>query len=208
VTDATTTVHVLHQVVGRSLFYNNSLFDGKDPGAGPADDSAIATDKHALLPGQTATFANYTSYSRGVNGVMLDVFNLPADPTAADFTFRVGNDGTPAAWPAAPAGITVRRGAGTGGSDRIEILWADGAILKQWLQITVQASARTGLTAADVFYFVNAVGDAGNHAADAFVTAQDELLARAHPRNLIDNPAPIDFTYDYNRDRKWTPWTS
>src|SRR5207248_4097912 len=55
---------------------------------------------------------------------------------------------------------------------------------------------------ADVFYFGNAIGDAGNHPADAQVTAQDELLARASPRNLVDNPAPIDFACDYNRDRK------
>src|SRR5205823_8180460 len=32
---------------------------------------------------------------------------------------------------------------------------------------------------------------------NAFATGQDDLLARASPRNLIDNPAPIDFAYDY-----------
>ena len=47
-------------IVSRLVFYNHSAFD---PTTGPSaqDDKAIATDKHALLPGNTATFANYTS---------------------------------------------------------------------------------------------------------------------------------------------------
>src|SRR5205814_772065 len=76
------------------------------------------------------------------------------------------------------------------------------SIQNEWVQVTVRADANTGLLNDDVFYFGNAIGDAGNHTADAQVTAQDELLARANPRNLVDNPAPIDFAYDYNRDRK------
>ena len=64
------------RVVGRYVFYNNSRFDGGSTGA--ADDAAIATDKQALLPGAGATFANYTSYSRGINGVMIDFSGMPA----------------------------------------------------------------------------------------------------------------------------------
>ena len=60
-------------------------FDGNDPAANAADDAAIATDKTALLPGQTATFANYTSYSRGINGIMVDIAGLPGNVTANDF---------------------------------------------------------------------------------------------------------------------------
>ncbi|NIM48763.1 MAG: hypothetical protein GTO22_05815, partial [Gemmatimonadales bacterium] len=80
------------EVVGRYVFYNDSAFDGDDPAAGAEDDNAIATDKTALLPGGTATFANYTSYSRGINGIMVDIAGLPAGDTldADDFAFRVG----------------------------------------------------------------------------------------------------------------------
>ncbi|MCK4275191.1 MAG: hypothetical protein KAX78_01670, partial [Phycisphaerae bacterium] len=74
-------------VVGRNIFYNNCYFDGNDPAANAADDAAIATDKTALLPGGTAAFANYTSYWRGVNGVMVDMENAPGTPTVADFAF-------------------------------------------------------------------------------------------------------------------------
>ena len=50
---------------------------------------------------------------------------------------------------------------GTGGSDRVTIIWDDNAIEKQWLQVTVKATDNTGLVADDVFYFGNAVGEAG-----------------------------------------------
>src|SRR5207248_6531927 len=82
------------RVVGRRVFYNHSAFDSNDPAITSADDGAIATNKQALLPGQTATFANYTSYSRGINGVMVDIADLPAGNslTAADFSFAAGND--------------------------------------------------------------------------------------------------------------------
>lgn len=75
------------QVVGRDVFYNNSYFDGRNPAADTSDDNAIATDKQALLPGQTASFTNYTSYSKGINGVMVDIAGLgsPLNLTAADF---------------------------------------------------------------------------------------------------------------------------
>src|SRR5207248_5029700 len=134
--------------------------------------------KHALLPGQTATFANYTSYSKGINGIIVDIAGLPsggASLSADDFIFKGGNDNNPSAWPAAPAPAAVTVRPGPSGASRIDITWPDGAIQKQWLQVTVKADANTGLATADVFYFGNAVGDAGNHSSDAQVTAQAEL---------------------------------
>ena len=83
------------KVAGRHIFYNNSVFD---VGSGKTDSDAIAPDKTALLPGETATFANYTSYSRGINGIMVDI-GYPADViTIDDFEFRVGNDNDPSGW--------------------------------------------------------------------------------------------------------------
>ncbi len=190
-------------VRGRFIFYNQSKFDNNDASANADDDSAIATDKAALLPGGTATFAHYTSYSRGINGVMVDVGGLAGTPTVSDFEFKVGNDNTPSGWSAAPAptSITVRSGDGTGGSARVTLLWANNAIQKQWLQVTVRATATTGLASDDVFYFGNAIGESGNSALDAKVTVADELGARSNPRTLL-NPAPIDFAWDFDRDAK------
>jgi hypothetical protein len=191
-------------VVGRFLFYNNSAWDG-DAGASANDDNAIATDKAPLFGGSTATFANYSSYSRGINGLMVDILNPANGPaiSAGDFTFKVGNNSDPSGWASAPApvSITRRAGAGVSGADRITIIWANNAIQKQWLQITVLASANTGLSAPETFYFGNAVGESGNSASDARVTVSDDNAARNN-RTTISNPASITNQYDYNRDKR------
>src|SRR5207302_81193 len=105
-------------------------------------------DKQALLPGQTATFANYTSFDKGLNGLMIDVSGLPGGAmlSAEDFTFKTGNDMNPGGWSVAPqpASITVRASAGAGGSSRVSIIWPDGAIQNEWLQVTVKVDAQTG----------------------------------------------------------------
>ena len=196
------------KVVGRHVFYNNSAFDGNNTAANEADNAAIAPDKVALLPGGTATFANYTSYNKGINGIIFDVAGLPAGVAQLsrtnDFFFQVGNDASdPAGWGAAPTPepiTSIRRGGGANGSDRVTIIWPDGAITKQWLRVTVRATANTGLALPDVFYFGNAVGESGNSTGDAIVNGTDFAGARDNQRGSA-NLAPIDFRWDYNRDR-------
>ncbi|MEE8451151.1 MAG: lamin tail domain-containing protein, partial [Thermoguttaceae bacterium] len=193
----------LAEVAGRYVFYNDSKFDGNDSAADPRDDAAIAPDKVALLPGQTATSDNYTNYDKGINGIMIDIAGL-TDAGAlnlSDFQFRVGNSSDPDTWAVAPdpLPISVRPGAGNGGSDRIVIRWADNAIEKQWLQVTVKATAATGLALPDVFYFGNAIADAGDQTVNTIVNATDEIVARNFQHSALD-PAMIDDPYDYNRD--------
>ena len=186
-------------VVGRHIFYNRSAFDGNDAAANSADDAAIAPDKSALLPGGKGAFANYTSYSRGINGIMVDVSDLPGTPTVNDFAFKVGNNNTPGGWAAAqsPASITIRTGAGVSGADRITIIWVDGAIKKQWLQTTVKASTTTGLAADDVFYFGNALGEVGNSVTDAVVDSTDVL----NPFNQQTSAGAATITSKVDLDR-------
>ena len=179
-------------VTGRRVFYNHSAWDGNDSAANANDDNAIAPDKTALLPGGTATFANYTSYSRGLNGIMVDIAGLRGTPTVSDFTFKVGNDNSPAGWSTAPdpVSITVRAGAGTNGSDRVTLIWNDNnldgvvdaneAVAKKWLEVTVKATANTGLAADDVFYFGNAVGESGNSVTEAEVSVLDAFAVVNH----------------------------
>ena len=78
---------------GAFVFYNDSGFDGHDPAANAMDEFAIATDKAPLRPGEAATFANVTSYVRGLNGVMID---LPGVNTVglSDFSFRAAVSAT------------------------------------------------------------------------------------------------------------------
>ena len=200
------------QVVGRHVFYNGSAFDaGPTPGA---DDAAIAFDKQALLPGAgRGGFANYTSYTRGLNGVMIDVVGLATaaasstGPSAAaapalspaDFAFRFGNTADAAQWSAAPApaSIQVRPGAGANGSDRVTLTWSDGAIARGWLQLSLLATAATRLTTPDVFYFGNLPGETGDATDSASVDATDVARTRAA---MSPAAAALDSAYDHNRD--------
>jgi len=148
-------------VAGRHVFYNNSAWDGEDPAAGPEDDAAIADDKSVLLPGGVVTPANYSAYNRGINGIMVDINDLAATPAAGDFDIRVNETGGVDAWSQGPApSVSVRPGQGVGGSDRVTLVWTDGAIANKWIEVTVSAGGNVGLEADDVFYFGNVVGEA------------------------------------------------
>jgi hypothetical protein len=149
------------RVVGRHVFYNNSVLDRKTPGPSVEDDNAIDPAKSALRPGQLASAENYTLYSRGLNGIMIDFEDFVGTPSLSNFRFRVGTDSNVDKWlaPPNPTSITLREGVNRGDPDRVTIIWADGAINNQWLQVSVLPGAATGLNFADVFYFGNFVGD-------------------------------------------------
>lgn len=220
------------QVVGRRVFYDNSAwdvvsdFDAIAPlppqvghgHSGSLDEPAKELGKTALLPGQSATFRHYTSYAKGLNGIMvaIDRLALPAAVTAADFRFRVGNGNDLTVWTAAPAPRTVvvrqnvSRPEFPNLPDVIVLTWEEenpytsvrepGAISNQWLEVTVLANERTGLQADDVFYFGNQIAESGNSATDAKVDQNDEIGARDHSHTAF-NPAPLVDPYDFNRDQ-------
>lgn len=200
-------------IVGRYVFYNNSFFDTNAAscrtlmGGVPAcnDDTAIAPDKTALLPGQTASFANYISYDKSINGIMVDFARSSCCPaiavTAADFVFQMGNIANPTTLAPTPT-VTVVAGGGVGGADRVKMIWADGAIPNtNWLKVRVLANANTNLAADDVFYFGIAKGEDNTPGSVTryLVNATDEVDARNNPRNAL-NRAPITFVWDYSRD--------
>ncbi|MBN2138129.1 MAG: hypothetical protein JW720_09995 [Sedimentisphaerales bacterium] len=189
-------------VTGRYVFYENSAFDSYQVGPGALDDNAIAPDKTALLPGQTASYGNYTSYSRGLNGIIVDIAGLGGIPGLGDFHFLAGNDDNPALWAATPdpLSITVRSGAGAGGSDRVTLIWADNFIENTWLQVSVLPTSATGLSSADVFYFGNSIGDAGNSVTDGWVTPIDALLVINHLDTYGTTAAEINSALDHNKD--------
>ena len=190
-------------VVARHVFYDNSGFDG---GQGPdaADADALAADKTPLFADQPASVDNLTSYSRGLNGLIIDIANL-TDPDAVDaddFDFAFGNDDSPADWTplAVDPTVAVDPGAGAAGSDRITLTWdADDAVANAWLQVMVFANADTGLDNPDLFYFGNAIGETFNNPDNLFVDGSDLAGARDNPRNFLD-PAPVTDRFDFNRD--------
>ena len=77
-----------------------------------------------------------------------------------------------------PANISVRLGAGTSGSDRLEITWANAKLTNTWLEVDVKANAHTGLTADDVFYFASVIGQLGHRRYDGPFEGRCQRLHR------------------------------
>jgi ELWxxDGT repeat protein len=195
-------------VAGRNVFYNGTKFDGPGPGGNEFDDRAIDAGKAALLSGQTATAANVTGFASGINGIMVDLAGLGRrTPGVADFAFRTGTDPVVSTWktlsltntgdPHQPAvTLTLRRGAGVGGSDRVTLVIPDWVIRNTWLEVTVLPGTHTGLAAPDVFYFGNLVGETGDGAGGLRVTALDLGAVKRALNQTVPVTSPVDFNHD------------
>ena len=195
------------ELLGAFVFYNGSAYDGNNVAANPNDDLAIATDKAPLLPGGTATFANYTSYGRGLNGVMVDILNLPTGSvTVSDFAFRVGNNNNPNSWATAPTPTidpaSFRPSPANTDATRVTIIWPNNTVQKQWLEVKVLPTAATGLSTVQSFFFGNAIGESGNSLVKAEVTSADASAALNNPHPVAN--LPVTSRFDYSRDGRIT----
>ncbi|HVT28060.1 MAG TPA: LamG-like jellyroll fold domain-containing protein, partial [Lacipirellulaceae bacterium] len=187
------------QILGHFVFYNTSHFDGQNGSSNVADGFALATDKQVLLPGQTASFQNYSSYSKGINGVMIDITNFDGSITPDDYVIRVGNSNDVSSWQLAPdpTFVTEYPGFGVNGSVRLELVWGNNTIQNEWVQVTLKADANTDLAQDDVFYFGNAIGDTGNSPTDTLVDGAD--VQGVHDN--YTSAAIITNRFDFNRDK-------
>jgi hypothetical protein len=92
----------------------------------------------------------------------------------------------------------VRPGEGLNGSDRVTLIWPDNAVKKQWLEVTVRATPKTGLASPYVFYFGNAVGETGDVPGNAEVLVNDALRILSNLRLAVDITNPFDIDRDGN----------
>ena len=198
-------------VVDRHLFYNGSSYDGGNSAATPEDDNAIAPDMGEVLPLGFAGLNGVSRYYKGINGVMIDLAGRPAGAvlTAADFDVKVLAAGVARpeyteSWPAgpAPSQVVVRPGAGTGGTDRVTLIFADGAIKNTWVRIEVKPNERTGLTAPDVFFYGSLSGEtSGSGQRNSETINALDLTAMKRAITVVGSrPVAITETYDHNRD--------
>jgi len=132
---------------------------------------------------------------------MIDVSgDLPLTALAgmAGVRARTGTVGDPSSWADAPtpSRIAIRRGAGANGSDRITLIWPDGAIRNTWLQLTIPAQPQLGLDHDLVYYFGNLVGDTGDSDTSFRVNALD--LGRV--KQQLNRASDIAGRFDFNRD--------
>ena len=181
------------QVTGRNVFYRGSPLDADGAANGVGDDHAIAPDKRALLPGETPGFANITSYTGGITGVMVDVDDPPGTLTADDFDVAMKSASGDWAPAPAPTSVTTRRNAGDGAADRVTLAWPEGVVRDAWLRVTVKPTGRTGLSAPDVFYFGNLVGKTGEGRRDLAVNAVDLAAVRRRLNTASTVAGGLDF---------------
>jgi len=187
------------QVLSRNIYYRGTTFDTT-----ASSETAIDGSKVPLISG-VATAANYSAFTRGLTGVIIDVRDLTSTSlTTADFEFRVGNHSTPSNWPILPATslsatnpIVVLPGLGSSGSSRIKIHFEDNAIRRSWLQITLKANANTGLAAYDVFFFGNLSGDVVNTSSGFVVDSEDMRRVRQTASSALVLASKVE---DINKD--------
>ncbi len=192
----------VHTVIAtRGAFYKGAT--GASASSGPA------SDKTPLLPGQSSSFANYTNYSLGLNGIVVDIAGLPAGTTGSQLLssmrFAQWNGISAGGFAALPSAaipnVTVLGFVGTGSSARVQITFPDNTLQNTWLRVTVLADNTTKLLTNDVFYFGNVIGDVntGNTSTRLRVNATDTGAVRSN-QSTADNSASILNIYDLNRD--------
>lgn len=194
-------IHVHTLVATRGVFYVGAT--------GASASSNLASDKTPLLPGQSSSFANYTNYSLGLNGLVVDVAGLPASATASQMLsslrFASWNGIAAGGFATLPADaiptVTMLGSVGAGSAGRIQITFPNNTIRNTWLRVTVIANAITQLPVDDVFYFGNVIGDvnAGNTTSRLRVNATDTGAVRSN-QSIGSESASILNIYDLNRD--------
>ena len=204
-----TTTTATADIIARGIIQARSTRYLRATGAGNnGASSSLATDKVALLPGQSSSFSNYTNYSRGLNSVVIDMENLPTSTTPeqmlASLQFAQWNGIGTVNWAvisstANPAVSFVPGGVGS--SSRVQIAFVDNTIQNTWLRVTVLSGLTTALTANDVFYFGNVIGEinTGNTATRLRVNATDTGAVRSN-QSTAANSASVTNIFDVNRD--------
>ncbi|MEQ1829828.1 MAG: Ig-like domain-containing protein, partial [Pirellula sp.] len=203
------TLNALVAVTNRQVYYKGSDYASLG-GVGAALDNVkgpLASGMSIIAADRTTSDANKINYSRGLNGMVIDVAGLVATSlTAADFTFRVAPAGAsgvvnPSAWANAPAptNIVVTPGSGLTPA-RIRIEWADNAIQNTWLQVIVKANANTGLSQQSAFYMGHAMAEITG-GAPYRVTAADLSAVHSGISNTI---VSVGDPRDINKDRRVT----
>ena len=203
------------QVLGNRLFYNNSKYDNNSTNIAASDDLAIASDKIGYTTGTLSNFSAVSGSNKGITGVMVDLAtgigtHSNINLTSGDITFKISpvtfvttTFNQLSTWTAAPgaANISVRLGAGAGGSDRLEITWANLKVTNTWLEVNVKSTSNTGLAADDVFYFASVIGNSGTGDTTA-LSRDDANDFTATGNNIIGVTTPVWNVMDYTKDFK------
>lgn len=183
------------QIVGQYVYHANSTFAGIS--VANALDQGKQLAKQGATP-QLLTFSNLINTTRGINGLVFDIQDLPGTVTAADFEFRMSPQNAfqqginpPDQWQLAPAPQSVSVVAGS--PARVVIQWADNAVVNRWMRITVKSNANTGLAEPETYYLGHLLGETTGGDGDHFtVLVADILNIRAALTNSVNASNTVD----------------
>ncbi|HAC91585.1 MAG TPA: hypothetical protein DCF63_13295, partial [Planctomycetaceae bacterium] len=166
--------------------------------------SSIDTGKVLAKEGETSQllgFDNLINTTRGINGLVFDIANLPGNVTSSDFTFQMSPQGavvegtnTPASWIPAPTPTSVTVQAGF--PSRGNITWPNNTIENRWLRVTVKANANTGLATKEVYYLGHQRGETTGPSGGHFTVSIEDIL---QIRTALTQGATANSTVDLDK---------
>jgi hypothetical protein len=186
------------QIVAQYVYHAGSSFD--QPGnLQNALDTGKQLAKEGTAP-QLLGMNNLINTTRGINGLVFDIANVPGTLTTADFEFQMSPQFTfdqvlnpPSGWVAAPAPI-VPPTLTPGAPSRVVIQWTNNAIANRWLRVTVKANANTGLAASEVYYIGHLLGETtgGDGSVFSISFGSDLIPIRAALAQNVDASSTVD----------------
>jgi hypothetical protein len=166
-------------------------------GGGSSIDTGKVLAKEGAAP-TLLTYDNLINTSRGINGIVFDIDNLPGIPTAADFVFQMSPTGAfdlganpLGSWANAPVPTSVS--VTPGSPDRVSIAWLDNAIANRWLRITILANGNTGLAEPEVYYIGHLLGETTGPSGSVFTVAFADITPiRSTVGSTVNASSPVD----------------
>jgi len=184
------------EVVAQYVYHAGSSFD--QPGN---IENALDTGKQLAKEGASSTVLTYDNLintSRGINGLVFDIANLPGTVTASDFVFQLSPQGAfneganpVSGWEFAPSPSSVAVLFGL--PSRVVITWLDNVIVNRWLRITLKANANTGLDASEVYYIGHLLGETTGPTGSTFtVSFADITPIRSAVGSSVNASSTVD----------------
>ena len=194
--------------ISNAPYYKGSFYTaGGTNVVGGMDPSKMVAKAGATS--QTLSFENVSNYTRGINGLVIDVAGLTAtDLTVADFGFRMSPQGAfdeaanpPSSWVAAPAptAIVVTPGTATNPA-RVRFEWPDNVIQNRWLEVRVLANAAIGVPATQEFYLGNLQADINGALLGGIYFVLNADLTAALPVGGAGSPGSVSSIRDVDKN--------
>ncbi len=187
-------------VVASHVYHAGSAFDLPGNLSGALDGAKQLAREGSV--GLKLGLNHLINSTRGINGLVFDVLNLPASTlTAADFQFQISPQGAfleavnlPVNWSAAPDPTTIS--VLPGGTPRVVLKWPDQSIMNRWLRVTIKANANTGLTQPEVYYLGHLQGETTGPDSDRFTILVADIL---QIRSALSTSAGVSSVVDVDK---------